>query len=520
MDRPITYPAQIPLDTDLLRTGRYARTALGRASERTFAIGTTVAAGLALSLAGGLSVSIAPGSILAPSVEDATAVGSLPASQTPLPVAFILSAAVTLTLPTTTGPFYIYASYATVDTDNVVLPFYNAANPSQTYSGQNNDGASLPQTRSDQLTVAVGTTVPANAVSLYTITVPSGTTDLTTDMVALSSAAPFFPTIPQMSTQVIAPFNARLAGLVGGYAMGAMVPNVSTPGRFYISITDGNKVDPAVDPTNWVDPLSSYATSVDLAAEVTRAKAAEAALSTALAQEVTARQAADSTLQDNITTATTTWSQNLTAEAQQRSGADSDLATSVSAERTAREQADTQLQTAIAAEVTARTQADTQLTNSKVNRAGDTMNGDLTVQGTVLSENTTVGQAAAVYVTANGVVALESRTTGSSPATLSSLSLGKDGTLATSKGTVALVGDLLMAPGNLQQAFTVTLTSSSQAVSFPTSFSGQPTVILCNATSGDLDISADNWTSSGFTAKSYPGTLPMVASILAVGPTS
>lgn len=63
----------------------------------------------------------------------------------------------------------------------------------------------------------------------------------------------------------IVPFNAAAAGAIFGYAVGARVASITTPGRVWRNILDGNTNDPDVNDVGWSasDPL--YGTSAPAA---------------------------------------------------------------------------------------------------------------------------------------------------------------------------------------------------------------------------------------------------------------
>jgi hypothetical protein len=154
MDRMIVYPGSIPLDTDLLNTNRNVMVAIGALAAAT--IGTApVIDGLAVVPAptGGLAVQVQPGSVAALQPVDQSAYGSLPADITDSTVKMgINTAPVTLTLsaPTTANyvtTYLIQALLEEIDSNLSVLPYYNAANPSQPFLGSANNGAAQATTR-------------------------------------------------------------------------------------------------------------------------------------------------------------------------------------------------------------------------------------------------------------------------------------------------------------------------------------------------------------------------------------
>src|ERR1700742_3852968 len=147
MDRNLVYPGSIPLDTDLLNINRNCMVALGYLAQAVLGTGTIVD-GLACipTAPASMTVTIGPGSISLLSVVDTLAYGSLPAD-TPDPLVKmginLSPTAFTLTAPGTSGQainYLIEAALQESDINPVVLPYYNAANPAQPYSGPNNSG--------------------------------------------------------------------------------------------------------------------------------------------------------------------------------------------------------------------------------------------------------------------------------------------------------------------------------------------------------------------------------------------
>jgi hypothetical protein len=155
MDRKIVWPGQVPLETDLLGTNRNAMIAIGRLAQDILGSGTLVS-GLAAAPTSpaSMSVSIGAGAIYQLQPVDGTAYSSLPANTTDYVTKQGINTTsdatlLTFTAPTTSGQsviFLIQAAYSEVDTDNVVLPFYNASNPAVPYSGPSNTGVASSTT--------------------------------------------------------------------------------------------------------------------------------------------------------------------------------------------------------------------------------------------------------------------------------------------------------------------------------------------------------------------------------------
>jgi hypothetical protein len=180
---------------------------------------TTIADGLACTptLPASLSVVIGPGSVTQFGVVDSEAFGSLPALSDPLlrigvnltPTTF------TLTPPSVSGQsinYLVEASLLEVDATPVVLPYYNAANPGQPYSGPNNTGVAQATQRLQSVQLQIKAGVPATTgqqgipavdagwVALYVIGVPAGATAITSENIFVYNLAPFiFWKLPQLT---------------------------------------------------------------------------------------------------------------------------------------------------------------------------------------------------------------------------------------------------------------------------------------------------------------------------------
>lgn len=212
MDRQIVYPGSIPLDTDILSIQRNTMVALGYLAQAT--LGTnTVADGLACSATtpASMQVVVGPGSIAQLAVVDGSAFGSLGAdSIEPLVKLGVNTAPTTFTLtaPTSSGyavNYLIEASLSEVDATPVVLPYYNAANPAQPYSGANNSGVAQNTQRLQRVALQLKPGVPAPAgsqttppvdpgwIPLYAIVVLNGQAQVAQSQIVVVPTAPLLP---------------------------------------------------------------------------------------------------------------------------------------------------------------------------------------------------------------------------------------------------------------------------------------------------------------------------------------
>ena len=241
MDRQIVFPGSIPLDTDLLSIQRNSMVALGYLAQATLGTGPMVD-GLACSptVPASLTVMVGPGSITALATIDSFAFGSLPGDSadplvkmgvTTTPTAF------TLTAPATSGQsinYLIQAAFLESDATPVVLPYYNAANPAQPFSGPDNTGTAQNTQRLQRVQLQLKPGAPANAgaqatptvdsgwAGLYVITVNFGQTQITGGSIAPLPTAPFV----QFKLNTLAPGFSRM---VTWYASA----NFTVPGGVY-----------------------------------------------------------------------------------------------------------------------------------------------------------------------------------------------------------------------------------------------------------------------------------------------
>ncbi|MGR3717182.1 MAG: hypothetical protein ACU0B1_10585, partial [Thermohalobaculum sp.] len=218
MDRVIVYPGAIPLDTDLLSVQRNAMVGLGYLAQATLGTGI-VADGLACvpTTPASMSVVVGPGSITQFGSIDQNAFGSLPSSTAPLVRIGVLSEPQTFALATPTVPgqavtYLIQAAFAEIDDVPLVLPYYNAADPSIPFSGPGNAGSAQNTRRRQtvQLQVKpgaaapVGTQLPpavdAGWVGLYQIVTQYGQTTIAATGILPAPGAPFLQwKLPQLS---------------------------------------------------------------------------------------------------------------------------------------------------------------------------------------------------------------------------------------------------------------------------------------------------------------------------------
>ncbi|WP_338755012.1 hypothetical protein [Ralstonia sp. RRA.1] len=212
MDRVIVYPGQIPLETDVLRTNKFGMLAVAKLAAAM--LGTsTIVNGLACvpTSPASLQVNVNPGEMYSLVNVDATAYSSLAADTTHSILKQGISLdAVTLSCPApATGGqsinYLIQATYQDSDTDNTTLPYYNASNPSQAWSGPNNSGTPQSTTRKGAVVISAkagtaattGTqTTPApdsGYTGLWVVTVANGQSTITSANITQATNAPILP---------------------------------------------------------------------------------------------------------------------------------------------------------------------------------------------------------------------------------------------------------------------------------------------------------------------------------------
>jgi hypothetical protein len=181
MDRNIVYPGSIPLDTDLLSVNRNTMIGLGFLARAI--LGTnTIADGLQCqpTSPASMNVIVGPGSITQMGPIDLLAYGSIAADATDQIVKMginITPTTFSLIAPSSVGQsinYLIEAAFQEVDGSPIVLPYYNASNPAQSFSGPENAGTAQNTARAQSVQLQLKPGVPGNAGSQTTPVVDSG----------------------------------------------------------------------------------------------------------------------------------------------------------------------------------------------------------------------------------------------------------------------------------------------------------------------------------------------------------
>ena len=252
MDRQIVYSGQVPQTTDLLNTNRQTMIALAKLCADLFGTSTVVSGlGCVPTTPASMSVTINPGQIYQLANVDGTAYSALPAdtAHSLLKQGILMDAqSFILSAPATAGysqNYLIQAAYLENDINNVVLPYYNSANPSQAFNGPGGSGNAQPTTRAGQVSLqlvagtaaATGTqttpAVTAGYVGLAIITVANGQSTITAANITAYPNAPTAPTggfLAAIGERYSSIQNVALSSTLTTAALGALV-NVTATGQ-------------------------------------------------------------------------------------------------------------------------------------------------------------------------------------------------------------------------------------------------------------------------------------------------
>ncbi len=219
MDRQIVYPGSIPLDTDLLNVQRNTMIAIGYLAQATLGLGVVVdGLGCFPATPASLAIVIGPGSITQLSPIDPNSFGSLGADANDPVVKMgvnVTGLQFTVQPPPSSGQavsHLVQVGFGELDAASLVLPYYNAANPAQPFSGVNNTGAAQNTQRLQRVVVQVKAGVPAPAgsqvtptadpgfVAIWSVTVGYGAQQVAASGIAQVPGAPFIGTkLPQLT---------------------------------------------------------------------------------------------------------------------------------------------------------------------------------------------------------------------------------------------------------------------------------------------------------------------------------
>jgi len=252
LDRQIVYSGQVPQTTDLLNTNRQTMIALAKLCADLFGTSTVISGlGCLPTTPASMSVTVNPGQIYQLANVDGTPYSALPqdTAHSILKQGILMDAqSFTLTAPATSGysqNYLIQAAYLESDVNNVVLPYYNSANPSQAFNGPGGSGNAQPTTRAGQvsLQLVAGTAastgtqttpaVTAGYVGLAVITVANGQSTITNASIAPYPNVPTAPTggfLAAIGERYSSIQNVATSSTLTTAALGALV-NVTATGQ-------------------------------------------------------------------------------------------------------------------------------------------------------------------------------------------------------------------------------------------------------------------------------------------------
>jgi hypothetical protein len=208
VDRLQVYLGQVPLETDLLNTNKFAMIGLAKLASAVLGSGPLLH-NLPCTPGTGLTVSVGAGQIYQSANIDSTAYSSLPADTAhQILKQGILFDPVVLSCPApgTAGKsinYLVQVGFQENDTGAVVLQYYNPSNPAVPFIGPAGAGSSNATIRSGQCVVQVKAGVAANTgsqvtptvdsgfVAAYVVTVANGASSIVSGNVAVAAGAPF-----------------------------------------------------------------------------------------------------------------------------------------------------------------------------------------------------------------------------------------------------------------------------------------------------------------------------------------
>lgn len=265
MHRRTQYAGARSAAEDLLLAGRFAMVSMAYLAQDIIGSATQVLGASCgpTTPTASLAVSISPGRIYEMAPLEATAWSSLaPDTTDTIFKQGLLFQAQTISLPniTTTGKSVVYliqGQYQDFDTDNQVLSYYDASNPTVPFAGPGNSGTAQPTTRQGLFVVqalagtiaTTGTqTTPAATAGwtpLYAVTIAFGATTVTSGNITQFSAA-FFNRTNQCPQEILAgvsvvngyyePGNVKRYGVIGD---GITVNTTTIQNALNVAITGG-----------------------------------------------------------------------------------------------------------------------------------------------------------------------------------------------------------------------------------------------------------------------------------------
>lgn len=223
MDRIITYPQAIAVNSDPLRVGRFAMIGLAKLAEALLGSGTALY-GLSCTPGSGLTVTVDKGQIYSMQPVDASSYSTLPADPTPILKQGLLTSPVTLNCSAPSTPnqsikYLVQAAFVESDGDPIVFPYFNVADPDTQHLGPDDAGTPQNSTRLGKCVVTIKPGMPDGApaipapdagnVGLYVVTVAYGQTGIIKENIEIYDGAPFVLSLGGVNTSLEAEAKAR-----------------------------------------------------------------------------------------------------------------------------------------------------------------------------------------------------------------------------------------------------------------------------------------------------------------------
>jgi hypothetical protein len=253
LDRATVYSQEQGRSTDFLFAQRSTMIGLGKVAQAAFG-SSTVVRGLAVTpnSPAALNVLVGIGEIYTMAQVDATPWGALPADTTDVIIQQGLNMAsqtLATPAPATSGfsvAYLIEAQFQVVDSNSVVLPFFNSANPQIPLNGQGGSGAPLATQRQGVCVIQVkagiaattGTqttpSVDAGWTPLAVVTVANGQSTVTSGNISVAPGSPQVTSLLQMLQTGSAVYAADTSGAANTITL-ALTPPIT-------SYTDGQPI--------------------------------------------------------------------------------------------------------------------------------------------------------------------------------------------------------------------------------------------------------------------------------------
>lgn len=247
MDRRTVQPGQIPLDTDLLETNRFAMVGLGKLIEAVFGASSLLHGfACAATAPASMEVKVGAGQVFSLQNIDATPYGSLAADVIHQIVKQGLSldeVELACPAPLTVGysiNYLVQIAFSETDTDPTLRTYYNADEPTDPWLGPNNNAVPDATRRKAGALVQVKAGVAATTdtqstpapdagyIGAWVVTVDYGQTTITAPDIALYPSAPFTSDTLQSKISE-ASGDARYLPRSGGAVTGAItLPGLPT----------------------------------------------------------------------------------------------------------------------------------------------------------------------------------------------------------------------------------------------------------------------------------------------------